>query len=98
MIPGRHRMGLVAGAALGAIALAMALVSLVWTPFDVTGVDVANRLLPPGGAHPLGTDHLGRDLLSMVMIGARTSLSVALLAVIELLRRRSERLRGVTPA
>ena len=81
MIPGRHRMGLVAGAALGAIALAMALVSLVWTPFDVTGVDVANRLLPPGGAHPLGTDHLGRDLLSMVMIGARTSLSVALLAV-----------------
>ena len=81
MIPGHHRMGLVAGAALGAIALAMALVSLVWTPFDVTGVDVANRLLPPGGAHPLGTDHLGRDLLSMVMIGARTSLSVALLAV-----------------
>ena len=81
MIPGCHRMGLVAGAALGAIALAMALVSLVWTPFDVTGVDVANRLLPPGGAHPLGTDHLGRDLLSMVMIGARTSLSVALLAV-----------------
>ena len=81
MIPGRHRMGLVAGAALAGIALAMALVSAVWTPFDVTGVDVTNRLLPPGGVHPLGTDHLGRDLLSMVMIGARTSLSVALLAV-----------------
>lgn len=81
MIPGRHRMGLVAGAALAGLALAMALVSVAWTPFDVTGVDVANRLLPPGGAHPLGTDHLGRDLLSMVMIGARTSLSVALLAV-----------------
>ena len=77
----RHRSGLALGAALAGLALAMALVSLAWTPFDVTGVDVANRLRPPGGAHPLGTDHLGRDLLSMVMIGARTSLAVALVAV-----------------
>ena len=75
MIPGRHRMGLVAGAALGAIALAMALVSLVWTPFDVTGVDVANRLLPPGGAHPLGTDHLGRDMLARLSHAAASRLA-----------------------
>ncbi|MDO5370021.1 ABC transporter permease [Paracoccus sp. (in: a-proteobacteria)] len=76
-----HRLGLSLGAALAGLALALALVSLVWTPFDVTGVDVANRLRPPGGPHLLGTDHLGRDLLSMVMIGARTSLAVALVAV-----------------
>lgn len=76
-----HRLGLSLGAALALLALALALVSLVWTPFDVTGVDVANRLRPPGGPHLLGTDHLGRDLLSMVMIGARTSLAVALVAV-----------------
>ncbi|MBB1491096.1 MULTISPECIES: ABC transporter permease [unclassified Paracoccus (in: a-proteobacteria)] len=76
-----HRLGLSLGAALAGLAVALALVSLVWTPFDVTGVDVANRLRPPGGPHLLGTDHLGRDLLSMVMIGARTSLAVALAAV-----------------
>lgn len=77
-----HRSGLLLGMALAGLALAMALVSLAWTPFEVTGVDVANRLRPPGGAHLLGTDHFGRDLMSMVMIGARTSLAVALAAVL----------------
>jgi len=32
-------------------------------------------------AHPLGTDHFGRDILSMIMVGARTSIAVALVAV-----------------
>lgn len=77
-----HRAGLILGAALAGLALAMALVSLAWTPFDVTGVDVANRLRPPSAEHLLGTDHFGRDLMSMVMIGARTSLAVALAAVL----------------
>jgi len=77
-----HPWGLMIGMVLAGLALAMALISLVWTPFDVTGVDVANRLRPPGGAHLLGTDHFGRDLMSMVMIGARTSLAVALAAVL----------------
>lgn len=77
-----HRSGLLLGMALAGVALAMALVSLAWTPFDVTGVDVANRLHPPSAEHLLGTDHLGRDLMSMVMIGARTSLAVALAAVL----------------
>ena len=81
MNAGGLRWGPALGAALAGLALAMALVSLLWTPFDVGGVDVAARLQRPGGAHPFGTDHLGRDLLSMVMIGARTSLSVALVAV-----------------
>lgn len=76
-----QRAGPLLGAALAGLALAMALVSLVWTPFDVTGVSIADRLQPPGGAHLLGTDHFGRDLLAMVMIGARTSLAVALVAV-----------------
>ena len=81
MTAGRLRWGPTLGAALAGLALAMALISLLWTPFDVGGVDVAARLQRPGCAHPFGTDHLGRDLLSMVMIGARTSLSVALVAV-----------------
>jgi peptide/nickel transport system permease protein len=69
------------GAALVALAITAALVSLVWTPYDVITVDVAHRLLPVSAAHPIGTDQLGRDILSMIMAGARVSLAVSLLAV-----------------
>ncbi|AUC53993.1 peptide ABC transporter permease [Sagittula sp. P11] len=72
---------LLIGGALSALMVAAALLSLVWTPFDVTQVDIPQRLLPPGGAHLLGTDHFGRDILSMLMTGARTSIAVALVAV-----------------
>ncbi|WP_112872907.1 ABC transporter permease [Paracoccus endophyticus] len=75
------RAGLILGAVLTALAIAAALLSFVWTPFDVTGVSIADKLRPPSAAHPFGTDHFGRDILSMVMVGARTSLAVALLAV-----------------
>lgn len=69
------------GAALSGMFLIAALVSLVWVPHDVTGVSIGTRLQPPSGLHWLGTDHLGRDLLSMLMVGAQTSIAVALLAV-----------------
>ncbi|XDA98145.1 ABC transporter permease [Sulfitobacter sp. LCG007] len=72
---------LLIGATLTLAMLAMALMSFVWTPFDAATLDIPNKLKPPGGAHLLGTDHLGRDILSMVMVGMRTSLAVALLAV-----------------
>lgn len=76
-----RRFGLTLGVVLTGLAVAAALVSLVWTPFGVTGVSIADKLRPPSAAHWLGTDQLGRDLLSMVMVGARTSLAVALVAV-----------------
>ncbi|MCX7644489.1 MAG: ABC transporter permease [Rhodobacteraceae bacterium] len=72
---------LVAGGALAGVFLALALVSLVWTPHDVAALSIADKLRPASAAHPLGTDHFGRDILSMIMVGARTSLAVALLAV-----------------
>jgi peptide/nickel transport system permease protein len=50
-------------------------------PYDPIKVDVANSLLPPGTAHWLGTDDLGRDVLSRVMWGSRVSLSVGLISV-----------------
>ena len=74
--------GLILGCALAGLALAGAVLSAVWTPHDVTRLAIAERLLPPSGAHWLGTDHLGRDILSMAMLGARTSLAVALVAVL----------------
>ncbi|MCA0940502.1 ABC transporter permease [Yangia mangrovi] len=75
------RPSLLLGAALTLIFTFAALLSFVWTPGDVTAVDIASRLQPPSAVHWLGTDQLGRDLLSMVMTGARTSLAVALVAV-----------------
>ena len=72
--------GFVIGAALGAVFLSMALVSLVWVPHDVAALAVAERMKVPGDGYVLGTDHLGRDILSMLMVGARTSIGVALVA------------------
>jgi len=65
---------------LGLIA-AVALMSFLWTPWDAGAIDVARRLQPSSWAHPLGTDQLGRDLLSMLMAGARAPLGVAALAL-----------------
>ncbi|GAA1562050.1 ABC transporter permease [Kribbella hippodromi] len=75
----RHNLtpSLVAGAALLVLFLGAGLVSFVWTPHDPGEINVANRLAPMGSSgHLLGTDDLGRDVLSMIMAGARTSLLV----------------------
>jgi len=71
----------VAGLAVAALVAAMAFVSFFWTPYDVTHLPVTNRMAPPSWAHWFGTDHFGRDILSMIMIGARNSIAVALVAV-----------------
>ncbi|MEM6440627.1 MAG: ABC transporter permease [Pseudomonadota bacterium] len=69
------------GAALAALFLALGALSFVWTPYDVTKLTVTSRLIAPGATHWFGTDHFGRDVFSMVMVGARTSIAVALVAV-----------------
>ncbi|MDT0684247.1 ABC transporter permease [Roseicyclus sp. F158] len=69
------------GAALTAVFALAALVSFVWTPHDVTQIVVSQKLQAPGGGYLFGTDHLGRDVLSLLMAGARTSIAVALVAV-----------------
>lgn len=69
------------GAGLSLIFVIAAAVSFVWTPYDVTVLDIASKLQPPNAQHWLGTDHFGRDILSMIMVGARTSIAVALVAV-----------------
>ena len=69
------------GAVLFGAFLAAALLSLIWTPYDVSDLAIGAKLAPPSAAHWLGTDHLGRDMVSMLMAGARTSIAVALVAV-----------------
>jgi peptide/nickel transport system permease protein len=58
-----------------------ALVSLVWTPYDPRKVVPSEKWLPISWSHPFGTDGAGKDLLSQVLVGARTTLAVALLTV-----------------
>lgn len=64
---------------LAVLALA-ALVSAFWTPFPLDDTS-GGRLVPPGGAHLLGTDKLGRDLFSQVLAGTRIAMLVGLGAV-----------------
>ena len=72
---------LVIGGALSLLFVAAALLSFLWTPYDIETLDIANKIKSPSLAHPLGTDHFGRDILSMIMVGARTSIAVAVVAV-----------------
>lgn len=69
------------GALLSAIFIGAAVVSLFWTPHDVEAINVSQKLRPPSADHWFGTDQLGRGVFSMVMVGARASIAVAVLAV-----------------
>ena len=73
---------LIIGLALSLIFVGAALISFIWVPQDVGAMDIPNKMKPPSAAHPLGTDHFGRDILSMIMVGARTSIAVAVVAVV----------------
>ncbi len=72
---------LILGLVLTLTFVAAALISFVWVPYDITTLDIANKIKGPSALHWLGTDHYGRDILSMIMQGARTSIAVAVLAV-----------------
>ncbi|MDA8586035.1 ABC transporter permease [Rhodobacteraceae bacterium] len=73
---------IVLGVSLTAIFALASLVSLIWTPYDVTQFEIANKLQTPSATHWFGTDHFGRDILSMIMVGAQTSIAVAIVAVV----------------
>ncbi len=72
---------LILGGMLTGLFVLGAVLSFFWTPGDVQAMNIAGRLKPPSADHFLGTDHFGRDILSMIMVGARTSIAVALVAV-----------------
>ena len=71
-------------AVLGALALALltalALTASLVAPYAPDIANFDHRLVPPGPAHPFGTDHLGRDVLSRTIWASRTSLVIAFLA------------------
>jgi peptide/nickel transport system permease protein len=71
----------VAGAVLVALLAAAALLSLAWSPYPPAEIDIANKLAAPSSAHWLGTDSLGRDIASQLLVGAQNSIVVGIVAV-----------------
>jgi peptide/nickel transport system permease protein len=69
-----------AGAAVILFFLVLALFPAVFSSHDPNRIDIVRILDPPSGAHPLGTDDLGRDVLARMVHGARISLSVGFVA------------------
>ena len=72
---------LVVGGVIVLCVVLMALVSFVWTPYDPTRIDATQRLLEPSAQHWFGTDKFGRDVLSQILMGSRTTLFVGFVAV-----------------
>ena len=61
--------------------VAVALISVVWTPYDPLTPGIGDGYDAPSSAFPLGTDRLGADMLSRLMAGARYNLGITLTAV-----------------
>lgn len=77
------RGSVIVGSVLVTVMVLTALLAHWVAPFDPNALNIANRLQPPGGApHLLGTDEFGRDVLSRVIHGARTSLAIGVAIVI----------------
>jgi peptide/nickel transport system permease protein len=76
-----HHPGAIAGLIVLTV-LALAVVLAPLSPYDPEGSDMASRLSPPSWDHPMGTDALGRDVLTRVLYGGRISLSVGLMVMV----------------
>ncbi|MBH1964291.1 MAG: ABC transporter permease [Comamonadaceae bacterium] len=77
----RSHPGFVIGGILAFLLVLAALVSYFWTPYSVFEVDMDAKLLAPSGQHWLGTDAFGRDVSSLLLVGARASILVGVIAV-----------------
>jgi peptide/nickel transport system permease protein len=69
------------GALLSGLLALAALVSLFWAPYPPAEIDIPNKLQAPSAAHWLGTDSLGRDIASQLLVGAQNAIVVGLVAV-----------------
>jgi peptide/nickel transport system permease protein len=76
----RNPVSAVGGVVLFAV-VALGLFGRMLAPHEANDVDIARMLLPPSWAHPFGTDELGRDIFSRVLIATRVSLQVGAVSV-----------------
>jgi len=60
----------------------VAVVSAFWTPYSTTRINIRSRLQEPSATHWLGTDVLGRDIVSLLMVGAQKAIVIGVVAVL----------------
>lgn len=77
-----YNKGAVVGGALFLFVLLVAIFAPVLAPYGYAEINIPERFLSPCLAHPFGTDHMGRDILSRVMYGARYSLLIGIGSVV----------------
>lgn len=70
------------GTLITVILVAMALISFFWTPYSPTAMNFRDKLQGSSLNHLFGTDNFGRDVFSMIMVGARNSIAVSIIAVL----------------
>lgn len=62
--------------------LILAVFGALVAPYDPIAIDAAGQLLPPSAAHPCGTDHVGRDICSRIIVATRLDLFIGLSSAI----------------
>jgi peptide/nickel transport system permease protein len=70
------------GATLSLLLLTAAVLSLVWSPYPPADIDIPSKLQGSSAAHWFGTDSLGRDIASQLLVGAQASILVGVFAVL----------------
>jgi peptide/nickel transport system permease protein len=81
MSRGLRHPSFVMGAILVFILVLSALISTVWSPWPPADLDIPNKLAGPSAAHWFGTDSLGRDIASQLLVGSQNSILVGVIAV-----------------
>ena len=76
----KHR-SFAAGTAIVTLLVISAALSLFWTPYPVADIDIPNKLATASAQHWFGTDSLGRDIASLLLVGSQNSLLVGFIAV-----------------
>ena len=76
----KHR-SFVTGSAIVFLLVVSAAVSLFWSPYPVGDIDIPNKLAAVSAQHWFGTDSLGRDIASLLLVGSQNSLLVGFIAV-----------------
>jgi peptide/nickel transport system permease protein len=76
----RHRVGMI-GVVIVLVLVFVAIFGSALAPYDPNDIDMRDRFAPPSLEHPMGTDDFGRDIFSRILVGARVSLQVGIVAV-----------------
>ena len=77
----RLNLNFIIGICIISLVLLFVLIGMIYTPYDPNEMNGSIKNIAPNSFHPFGTDNFGRDILSRVMAGAKTTFFVALLTV-----------------